>query len=59
MFIKKQIEAKKYNEFVNIEKNKTVKTQKNFIEIISNKLDVIKADLFEECKRLLTNQMLI
>ena len=59
MFIKKQIEAKKYNEFVNIEKNKTVRTQKNFIEIISNKLDVIKADLFEECKRLLTTQMLI
>ena len=59
MFIKKQIEAKKYNEFVNIEKNKTVRTQKNFIEIISNKLDVIKADLFEECKRLLANQILI
>ena len=64
MFIKKQIEAikvkaKKYIEFVNIEKNKTARTRKNFIKIISNKLDVIKADLFEECKRLLANQILI
>ena len=44
---------------VNIEKNKTARTRKNFIKIISNKLDVIKADLFEECKRLLANQILI
>ena len=58
MFIKKQIELKKYIEFVNVEKNKTVRTLKNFIKIISNKLDVIKADLFEEYK-LLTTRILI
>ena len=58
MFIKKQIELKKYIEFVNVEKNKTARTLKNFIKIISNKLDVIKADLFEEYK-LLTTRILI
>lgn len=63
MFMKKQIEAikvkaKKYIEFLNIEKNKIARTCKIFIEIISNKLDVIKADLFEEGK-LLTTQILI